>query len=78
MHQTRSHPTIRFPAAIRFTARALRPHEEQPSAYVELALSSASVADTFGMILASRSEGRGTHEERPARRAVGEQCWGTT
>ncbi|CAK9008600.1 Protein BTN1 [Durusdinium trenchii] len=38
--------------------------QEQPSAYVELALSSASVADTFGMILASRSEGRGTHEER--------------
>ncbi|CAK9008638.1 Protein BTN1 [Durusdinium trenchii] len=27
--------------------------QEQPSAYVELALSSASVADTFGMILAS-------------------------
>jgi len=29
--------------------------QEQPAAYVELALSSASVADTFGMIVASGS-----------------------
>ena len=45
-------PVNQQPAAWAFRSFS---RQEQPAAYVELALSSASVADTFGMILASGS-----------------------